>query len=140
MRNKKRLVIINLVLIICFISVGSLSAKSIEGIVFYDINKNLKLDEGEPGIPNVLVSNQKDVVKTDADGHYKIKVYNECIIFITKPSGYMTPVDENNLSKFYYIHQPKGSPKLKYKIVKPTGKLPEKLNFPLYKVEEPDTF
>jgi len=140
MRNKKRLVIINLVLIICFISVGSLSAKSIKGTVFYDINKNFKLDEGEPGIPNVLVSNQREVVKTDVNGRYKIKAYNECIIFITKPSGCMTPLDENNLSRFYYIHQPKGSPKLKYKTVKPTGTLPKKLNFPLYKVEESDTF
>ena len=125
--------------VIFFIS-SVLYAKHIKGTVFEDLNKNLKLDNGEPGIPGVMVSNQKDVVQTDGQGKYSISIEDETIIFVTKPSGYMTPVNENNLPQFYYIHQPKGSPELKYGGVKPTGKLPKELNFPLFKTDESDTF
>lgn len=140
MRIKKQPIIIITTLIFCFLITWSLSAKTLKGTVFHDLNKNLKFDKGEPGIPNVLVSNQRDVVKTNKKGQYKIKVYDECVFFITKPSGYQTTIDENNLPQFYYIHQPKGSPQLKYQIVNPTGKLPKKLNFPLFRIAEPDTF
>ena len=116
------------------------SAKTIKGTVFLDVNKNLKLDKDEPGIQGVLVSNQRDVVITDKNGKYQLTIDDNAIIFITKPSGYITPLDENNLPKFYYIHQPNGSPKLKYPGIKPTGKLPRRLNFPLFESEESDTF
>ena len=137
MKTKKRILIPILFALFLF---SDLPAKTIKGTVFLDLNKNLKLDKGEPGIPNVLVSNQVDVVQTDEKGRYKLKVYEECVFFITKPSGYETPIDENNLSKFYYIHRPTGSPQFVYETVEPTGKLPKKLNFPLFKTEEPDTF
>jgi len=91
--------------------------------------------KGEKGIPGVLVSNQKEVVQTDDNGRFKISVDEETIIFITKPAGYITPVDDNNLPQFYYIHQPKGSPELKYGGVEATGKLPNRLYFPLFKFE-----
>ena len=136
--NLTKICLIFFISYVCLLQ--SLPAKTIKGTVFHDLNKNLKLDKGEPGIPNVLVSNQVDVVQTDEKGRYKLKVYDECIFFITKPSGYVTPVTENKLSQFYYIHRPKGSPPLKYKGVEATGKLPKKLNFPLYKVNEPDSF
>ena len=115
-------------------------AKSVKGTVYEDANKNLKLDKGEKGIPGVLVSNQKDVVVTNDKGQFKIPVEGDAVIFITKPAGYQTPLNESNLPQFYYVHQPKGSPNLKYGGVKSTGKLPKHLNFPLFKTEESDTF
>jgi len=117
-----------------------LYAKQIKGTVYEDTNKNLSFDKGEKGIPGVLVSNQKKVVQTDEEGRFKISIDDETIIFITKPAGYMTPVDKNNLPQFYYIHQPKGSPELKYGGIEPTAKLPRRVNFPLFKFEESDTF
>jgi len=117
-----------------------LLSKTVTGIVFYDLNKNQTLDPGEPGISGVMVSNQKDVVVTDENGKYKLKVTDETVIFITKPAGWMTPVNENNIPQFYYIHQPKGSPKLADETISPTGKLPKKLNFPLYKDAEAENF
>ncbi len=120
----------------------NLIAKEISGIVFEDINKNLKYDQGDRGIPGVMVSNQRDVVITDEHGRFKLSVESEAIIFMTKPAGYMTPTNAHHLPQFYYIHQPKGSPdgNFKYKGLTPTGKLPASLEFPLLKADEPDNF
>ena len=131
---------------ICFLSLLILSlsfiirAEEVKGLVFEDSNQNLKLDDGEKGIQGVLVSNQLDVIKTGVDGRFALPVDDETVIFITKPSGYSVPLDKNNLPKFYYIHQPKGSPSLKYKGVDPTGPLPQQLYFPLFKTSESNKF
>jgi len=122
-----------------FFSSNFLFAKQVKGVVFEDTNKNLNLDKGEKGIPGVLVSNQRDVVQTDKNGRFKISIEDETVIFITKPNGYMTPLNDKNLPQFYYIYQPKGSPELKYGGIEPTGKLPKSLNFPLLKTEEIQT-
>lgn len=114
--------------------------KLAQGTVFEDANNNGLQDKNEKGIPGVLVSNQKDVVRTDAEGRYEIPVDDETIVFITKPAGYSVPLDENNLPQFFYIHQPKGSPALKYKGVEPTGKLPKMIDFPLIKDTLKDSF
>ncbi len=80
------------------------------GTVFEDLNANGVLDEGEPGIANVRVSNGRDVVLTGSGGEYALRLPAETIIFITKPAGYRTPVNGHQLPQFYYIHQPDGSP------------------------------
>ncbi len=120
----------------------NLIAKEISGIVFDDINRNLRYDKGEQGIPGVMVSNQREVVLTDAQGRFKLPIDDETIIFVTKPAGYAIPTNESRLPQFYYIHQPKGSPdgNFKYKGLAPTGKLPPSLDFPLFKVEESENF
>jgi len=116
-------------------------AKTARGTVYHDLNENQRRDDGEPGLPNILVSNQLEVVKTDAEGKWELPVREDCIFFVNKPSGWMTPVDEQLLPRFYYIHKPAGSPQgTKYEGVKPTGPLPETIDFPLYKQEEPEKF
>ena len=115
--------------------------KTVKGIVFEDANGSGIFDNGEKGVPNVLVSNQLEVVKTDQNGHFRLPVGNETIIFITKPADYQVPLDKNNFPQFYYIHQPKGSPAgLKYPGIAPTGKLPHLLHFPLVKTNMEETF
>lgn len=42
--------------------------KKAKGFVFEDINRNGKFNRGEPGIPNVMVSNGKEVVMTNKRG------------------------------------------------------------------------
>ena len=114
---------------------------AVTGYVYLDTNRNQMMDENEIGLPNVRVSNGIEVVQTDATGRYSLIVTDDIIIFVIKPRGYMTPVDEKQLPRFYYIHKPQGSPKgLKYAGVKPTGALPQSIDFPLYKQTEPDTF
>jgi hypothetical protein len=129
-------------LILIFVLVLSypLAAREIHGVIFNDVNKNLKLDSGEKGIKGVLVSNQREVVQTDRKGNYTLPISDDRVIFITKPAGYAVPLDRDNLPQFYYIYEPAGSPPQKYKGVAPTGPLPESLNFPLFESKETDTF
>lgn len=110
------------------------------GIVFQDENRNGVRDEGEQGIAEVRVSNGREIVTTDDQGRYELPVDDDTIIFAIKPRNWMTPVDENQLPQFYYVHKPNGSPDLRYAGVEPTGPLPESIDFPLYEREEPDTF
>ncbi|AQQ72240.1 Calcineurin-like phosphoesterase [Limihaloglobus sulfuriphilus] len=111
------------------------------GVVYNDLNGNNVRDAGEEGIAGVQVSNGTDVVTTDSKGWYEISVSDDCIIFVIKPSGWRTPIDENNLPLFYYIHKPVGSPsELKFPGIKPTGPLPESIDFALQRQDEPDEF
>jgi len=110
------------------------------GVVFHDANSNGRRDAGEPGLPGVRVSNGRQVVQTDESGRYQLPVDDDTILFVIKPRGWMTPVDELNLPRFYYIHKPRGSPALKYPGVPPTGPLPGSVDFALRPQEEPECF
>jgi len=111
------------------------------GTVFLDANNNGQLDGSEQRLAGISVSNGRDVVQTDAGGKYAIGVGEDTIVFVVKPTGYRTRVDQDHLARFYYIHKPKGSPKdLKFPGVEPTGPLPATIDFPLYKQEEATAF
>jgi hypothetical protein len=94
----------------------------------------------DQGIPGVLVSNGISVVKTDRDGRYQISVDDDTTLFVVKPPRYKAPVDANNLPQFFHHHKPNGSPATKYEGVKPTGALPNEINFPLIPTHEPNDF
>lgn len=92
----------------------------------------------------MLVSNGRDVVATDPEGRYALAVDNGMVVFVIKPPGYMTPTDpETRLPKFYYVHQPEGSPAalgLSYQGLEPTGALPSSIDFVLTPQDEPERF
>ncbi len=118
-------------------------AKTIDarGIVFDDRNGNRKRDDGEPGLANIRVSNGKDITQTDEKGKYELQIDEDDIIFVIKPRDWVTPLDEDNLPQFYYIHKPAGSPAtFKFPGVDPTGPLPKSIDFPLRHRPEPETF
>ncbi len=106
----------------------------ISGTVYEDKNHNQRFDENEDiGLSNILVSNGKDIVATDKDGTYSIKVNEGDIVFVIKPSDYTFAQRTNNTPLFYYAHKPAGSvPNLKYETTPPTPAKPAKVNFPLY--------
>lgn len=110
------------------------------GVVFHDANGNGSLDDGEKRLSDVRVSNGLEIVKTDSEGEYEIAIDDDSITFVIKPSGWRTPISENQIPRFYYIHKPAGSPPLKYQGVAPTGDLPESVDFALYPQEEPGQF
>jgi len=113
----------------------------VSGYVWEDKNRNGIREAGEPGIADVLVSNQIQVVKSDQSGQYRLPARDEMIVFITKPSGYELPLNPVNLPRFYYIHQPGGSPAgLDYAGINPTGELPAEVNFALYKTKAKSSF
>ncbi len=110
------------------------------GIVFDDANKNEVFDDGEKPLEGIRVSNGQEIVLTDKDGRYELPHGDDTILFVIKPRGWRTPLNEELLPEFYYIHKPKGSPKFKFAGVAPTGPLPDSIDFPLYRQEEPDKF
>lgn len=111
------------------------------GTVYHDRNGNSVRDAGEAGIAGVPVSNGLDVVTTDEDGSYRLPVDDETILFVSKPAGWMVPVNEVQLPQFYYTHYPAGTPHdLKYGGIAPTGELPESVDFALVKHDDTDAF
>lgn len=119
---------------------GVFAQTTATGVVFDDRNRNGQRDAGEPGIQGVLVSNQDELVATDRNGRWSLPSGDDVTFFVVKPRGWMTPVDENQLPRFYYSHRPQGSPMLKFAGILPSGPLPSSIDFPLYKVKEPDRF
>lgn len=119
---------------------GIMAQTVIKGTVYEDINGNLKKDGREKGLPNVAVSNGRDVVLTNSEGIYQLNVSNDDIIFVIKPSGYAFELDDTNIPAFFYIHKPLGSPRQHFNGVLPTGKLPKQIDFALTKSIEQDEF
>ena len=111
-----------------------------QGIVFHDENGNQRFDPGEKTLPGMRVSNGNEIVLTDDDGRYELPVTDDTILFVIKPRGWRTPLSEELLPRFYYIHKPNGSPELKYQGVAATGPLPDSVDFPLTPQDEPDKF
>jgi C terminal of Calcineurin-like phosphoesterase/N terminal of Calcineurin-like phosphoesterase/Calcineurin-like phosphoesterase len=138
--------------LVCFLALVTLSQFDIlaqqtqaepliaRGRVFIDADEDGKCGANETLMKGVRVSNGRDIVLTNGRGEYELEITNDSIIFVVKPSGYRTPLSRENLPKFFYIHKPDGSPKLKYPGVAPTGPLPQSIDFPLYAHEEPNTF
>jgi hypothetical protein len=117
---------------------------SASGIVFEDIDGSGTRGANALGVPNVLVSNGKDVAVTDAQGRYTLPLPDEATIFVVKPASFMPPVDPVTQSpRFYRLHQPNGSPAslgLAFEGVAPTGPLPASLDFALHRQDEPKKF
>lgn len=115
------------------------SAETIRGSVYIETNNNNRRDRVEAGIAGVSVSNGCEVVQTDAGGNYRISIHPTQILFISKPSGFDVPVDENNVPQFFYRHYPQGTPTeingtsvaWEWPVVQPSGPLPSFINFGL---------
>jgi len=61
----------------------------VTGVVFNDANGNGVRDAGERGVPNVVVSDQRDVVVTDASGSFSLPAADEKgIVFVSVPDGW----------------------------------------------------
>jgi hypothetical protein len=57
------------------------AGKTASGVVYLDSNQNHVRDTDEKPLPDVRVSNGRDVVATDADGKYSLPVDNDTIVF-----------------------------------------------------------
>ncbi|MCA9077861.1 MAG: calcineurin-like phosphoesterase family protein [Planctomycetaceae bacterium] len=110
------------------------------GIVFHDVNGNEEYDAGDRPLPGVRVSDGRRIVTTDGKGEYALPVTDDAILFVIKPRGWRTPLSENNLPQFFYVHKPNGSPASKFPGVPPTGPLPDSVDFPLTPQTEPEQF
>jgi hypothetical protein len=110
----------------------STDGSTVRGVVFEDLNRNGIRDAGEPGIPNVLISNGVGFVRTDADGAYSIRLVPNYDLTIVQPSGWRVPTDQRMVPQFFYIHKPEGTGyPMRFGGLQPTGSAPETVNFPL---------
>jgi hypothetical protein len=110
------------------------------GVVYHDQNANHVFDSGDTPLADVKVSNGREIVATNTQGRYELPVTPDTIVFLIKPPGFKTPLDDKQLPRFYYIHKPAGSPPTRYAGVSPTGPLPDSIDFPVYAQKEPDQF
>ncbi|NND06168.1 MAG: hypothetical protein HKN87_07300 [Saprospiraceae bacterium] len=101
------------------------------GRIYLDENHNGIYDTGEKPLSNVSVSNGLTIVQSDEHGLYEIALRDDGVIFIIKPSGFISDLSKENIFKFFAFHRPEGSPKYKYAGI-PTTMLAEHLNFALY--------
>lgn len=88
------------VMLSCVFCFGQAKSK-LSGIVFVDANKNEIYDKEEVTLSNVLVSNGKDIVKTDAKGKYTITKIEGNTVFVIKPSAYISKKNKQNSVEFY---------------------------------------
>lgn len=119
------------------------AAETVSGIVFDDRDGDSRHDEDETGVSGVLVSNGLDVVLTDSDGRYRLRLDERAIVFITKPAGWAVPLSEDNLPRFFYRHYPTGTPPelgLRYPGPAASGSLNGPIDFPLQRIDEPDRY
>lgn len=119
---------------------GDGAADKARGMVFLDSNRNSQLDDGEQGVPGVMVSNGREVVTTGSDGSYELPAYDDMNLFITKPADHAVPVSADLVPQFAYIHKVEGSPPLRYGGIEATGPLPQAVNFPLIEDNVGDVF
>lgn len=115
---------------------GAADDSVLTGQVFVDANRNSVSDGGETGLSGVMVTNGREVVRTDSEGRYELPAFDNMTVSITQPSGYQVPMDEHNIPQFHYNHLPEGSPELRYGGIAPTGPLPSAVNFPIVESEQ----
>jgi hypothetical protein len=119
------------------------NGQTVTGVVFEDRSRSGRRQPGDPGIAGVLVSNGREVAKTDGEGRYVLPIEEGTAVFVIKPTGYAVPLEENNLPRFFHMHQPNGTPaelNLHFRGIDPTGPLPASVDFPLRKSEEASSF
>lgn len=86
------------------------AANTVSGIVYENRSRAGTRQANDPGIADILVSNGRDVVRTDSDGRYRLPISDEGLVFVIKPEGFSVPLDSDNLPRFTYLHQPSGTP------------------------------
>lgn len=76
-----------LMLLAAFAAPADAVAACAQGTVFEDRNGNARRDAGEPGIADVLVSDGVRLVRSGADGGYRLPQEGARTVFVIKPPG-----------------------------------------------------
>jgi C terminal of Calcineurin-like phosphoesterase/Calcineurin-like phosphoesterase len=97
------------------------------GSVFEDRSGTGARRTGDPGIAGVLVSNGREVVRTDADGRWRLPVLDGDSLFVIKPPNWTPPLSASGIPRFSYLHQSNGPP-------------PASIDFPLRRQPEHASF
>ncbi len=123
------------------LAAASVSAATLSGAVFHDLNGDGERQAGEPGIPEVLVSNGLDVTRTSTDGTWRLPARDDMDVTVIQPAGWQVPVDERQVPQFAFSYKRGGTPEpLRYGGLPDPGPLPETLNFALTPAPAGDDF
>lgn len=76
----------------------------VKGQVFEDANRNGVQDAKEKGLKNILISNGKDIVKTDKNGQYSIEANIGESIFPILPSEYTWSKSKSKVVNANYLY------------------------------------
>ncbi len=68
-----------------------------EGVVFHDRSGTGVRAPGDPGVPDVMVSNGIDVTLTDGGGRWQLPIRTGEHVFVIKPSDWSLPTGSNGL-------------------------------------------
>lgn len=126
-----------------FLPAWSRAPELTSGTVFHDRSGTGQRRISDPGIAGILVSNGRDVVRTDEDGRWQLALRDGDSAFVIKPSGWSTPLGPSGVPNFSTLHQPLGTPgdlAMQYPGIAPTGPAPRIIDFPLRRNDEPTTF
>ena len=113
------------------------------GVVFEDRSGAGRRRPSDPGIANVMVSNGRDVVLTDADGRWRLPLAEGDSVFVIKPPHWSISSRGGGLPQFSYLHHPRGTPsdlEFRHAGVAPTGPLPISIDFALQRRPEAAQF
>src|SRR4029450_12652419 len=67
---------------------GAQAAAPGAGFAFQDVNGNGRRDSGEGGLSGVAISNQHEVVVSDADGAYRLTGPGSGVVFVSLPDDH----------------------------------------------------
>ena len=129
-----------LTLILTLACLQGLSGQTATGTVYADKNRNGRCDKDEKGIPQVGLSNGREVVLTDRHGRYSIALPENSILFVVKPADFHFPLNAHNLPQYYYRHYPTGSRGMRLSGTGATGPLPAAIDFGLIPLQENPVF
>jgi hypothetical protein len=113
------------------------------GLVFEDRNRTGRPGPQSRGIAGVLVSNGRDVVRTDAEGRWRLPVADGDSVFVIKPPHWSAPLGVGGVPHFSRLHQPESTAHdipWRHAGVAGTGPLPTNIDFPLTRQEESARF
>jgi Icc protein len=81
----RRALLVTLLLACALAVVAAQPDAAVTGLVFLDGNASGMREAGEPGLAGVAVSNQREVVRTDAAGRYALPGSGTGVVFVSVP-------------------------------------------------------
>lgn len=117
---------------------GARGSETARGVVFHDVTEDGTFDADDVPLAGVAISNGREIVLTGEEGRYELPVEADTTVFLIKPRGWRTPVNQHQIPQFFYTHSPAGADGDRFPGLDPTGPLPPSIDFALYPQEEPD--